>query len=136
MMASDINPMAAFVPFLDRAGWIDASISPLAGDASFRRYFRIACADGRKAMLMHAPPPYEDPKPFLDITRYLINNRFRAPEIYADDIDTGLLLLEDFGDCRMREHLDENPSEEHGIYGQAVDTLVSLGNAPVADVAP
>jgi N-acetylmuramate 1-kinase len=123
-------------PFLDAAGWRDASVSPLAGDASFRRYFRVGCGDGRKAMLMHAPPPHEDPKPFLDVTNYLLNNNFRAPIIHATDLNTGLVLLEDFGDNRMREHLDDHPSDEEAIYAHAVDTLVELAKAPVADIAP
>ena len=52
--------------FLDAAGWAGAALEPLAGDASFRRYFRLR--DGpRTAMLMDAPPPEEDPRPFLHV---------------------------------------------------------------------
>jgi N-acetylmuramate 1-kinase len=123
------------IPFLDGAGWSGALVSPLEGDASFRRYFRIGCED-RKAMLMHAPPPHEDPKPFVDVTRYLLANAFRAPAIYAEDLSDGLLLLEDFGDRRMREHLDDHPSDEHAVYRNAIDTLVKLEHAPAANIEP
>ena len=43
--------------FLERAGWAGAQVEPLAGDASFRRYFRVR-ANGQSAMLMDAPPPH------------------------------------------------------------------------------
>jgi hypothetical protein len=48
------------LPFIASAGWAGAHVDPLPGDASFRRYFRLGLGDAR-AMLMHAPPPQEDP---------------------------------------------------------------------------
>jgi N-acetylmuramate 1-kinase len=122
--------------FLDQIGWSGCTVVPLEGDASFRRYFRVAGNDDRRGMLMHAPPPHEDPKPFVDITHYLRAHNFRAPEIYGADLEHGFLLLEDFGDERMREHLDDHPEDEHAIYRQAIDTLVRLEAAPVANIAP
>jgi aminoglycoside/choline kinase family phosphotransferase len=127
---------AHIAQFLVDAGWGGASVNPLDGDASFRRYFRVKAPDQRNAMLMHAPPPHEDPKPFLHVTRYLLQNDFRAPEIFAEDVEQGLLLIEDFGDQRMREHIDAHPAAEHGIYTKAVATLTELAKAPVADVPP
>lgn len=122
--------------FLEAIGWGGACVTPLEGDASFRRYFRVAAHGGRKAMLMHAPPPHEDPGPFLDITYYLRTHDFRAPEIFGTDLNDGLVLLEDFGDQQMREHLDGNPADEDAIYRAAIDTLVRLEHVPVADIAP
>jgi N-acetylmuramate 1-kinase len=121
--------------FLDAAGWSGAQVEPLAGDASFRRYFRVRKAGGETAMLMDAPPPHEDPRPFLHVAKYLLANGFRAPAIYGEDLIRGLILIEDFGDERMREHLDDHPEDEAAIYRQAIDTLVALEKAPVANVA-
>ena len=56
--------------FLSAAGWGDAVIEPLAGDASFRRYERIVRGDAT-AVLMDAPPPKEDVRPFVAVTRHL-----------------------------------------------------------------
>lgn len=111
--------------FLTSAGWGDASIDPIPGDASFRRYFRIA--DGsRKAMLMYAPPPEEDPQPFLHVAGWLSANKQRAPEIYAEDAAQGWVLIEDFGNDRMRDWLDDNPGGEPKSYEAAIDALVDL----------
>ena len=67
-MATDMIPPAAAADFLAAHGWGGADILPVAGDASFRRYFRVV-APGRSAILMDAPPPHEDPRPFIAIAR-------------------------------------------------------------------
>ena len=135
-MTSDVTIPDVISPFLAHSGWANAALDAVPGDASFRRYFRLKKAEGQRAILMHAPPPYEDPQPFLDVTDYLRDNGFRAPEIYAADAGQGLILLEDFGDRRMREHLDAHPRDEDKIYRTAIDTLVRLEKAPVAAIAP
>ena len=123
-----IPPVAA-APFLAAAGWGDAQISPLAGDASFRRYFRVT-APGRRAVLMDAPPPHEDPRPFVEVARYLQAHGFAAPAILAADVEQGLVLLEDFGDARMAEVIAETPALEEGVYARAVDLLLDLASKP------
>jgi hypothetical protein len=132
----DMVPPAGLDEFLTRHGWNDANISPVAGDASFRRYFRVNSATRGKAILMDAPPPHEDPQPFLDIAQYLTGHQFRAPEIYGTDLTRGLVLLEDFGDRRMREHLDDHSEDEAEIYRAAIDTIVRLAGTPAAHAQP
>src|SRR5690606_40809750 len=78
--------------FLDTAGWGGARRSTLAGDASFRRYDRLV-GGPRPAVLMDAAPPKEDVRPFVAVARRLKALGFSAPEIYAEDIEHGLLLL-------------------------------------------
>lgn len=134
-MVADMIPPAAAPAFLARAGWGTAAIVPLAGDASFRRYFRVM--DGaRRAVLMDAPPPHEDPRPFIAIAEHLVEQGFAAPRILARDLSEGLVLIEDFGDLRVKEHLDDVPSEEIAVYRRAVDLLTDLHRLPAADVPP
>jgi aminoglycoside/choline kinase family phosphotransferase len=83
--------------FLQRAGWGEVPRQAMPGDASFRRYHRLTDA-GRRALLMDAPPPQEDVRPFLAVARLLQAQGFSAPAILAEDVEAGLLLLEDFGD--------------------------------------
>ncbi|MEH6789635.1 aminoglycoside phosphotransferase family protein [Parasphingorhabdus sp.] len=128
-----MKPPAAAAMFLKSSGWADAQLSPVAGDASFRRYFRVHDGD-RRAILMDAPPPHEDPRPFIAIAEHLKNTGFAAPEIFARDLTHGLVLLEDFGDQRMREHLDERPEKEEAIYRQVIDLLRQLHRHPAAPV--
>jgi len=115
--------------FLEGAGWGGAKVEPLVGDASFRRYFRVR-KDGRSAMLMDAPPPHEDPGPFLDVGTWLAEHGHRAPSIHAADRDRGLVLIEDFGPDRMRDWLDDNGHAEQETYERAIDALVRLHGSP------
>lgn len=115
--------------FLAQAGWSGAAIEPLAGDASFRRYFRIRKGE-KSAMLMDAPPPNEDPVPFLRAAKWLDANGMRAPYILAEDAPRGLVLLEDFGEARMRDYLDQWPGDEEAVYRGAVEALANLHRLP------
>lgn len=124
-MAAHMIPPAGAADFLAGLGWGGATILPLAGDASFRRYFRVV--DGaRRAVLMDAPPPHEDPRPFIEIAQWLVAHGFAAPKIHGIDLDQGLVLIEDFGDDRMREAVDADPSREQALYESAIDILVAL----------
>jgi aminoglycoside/choline kinase family phosphotransferase len=128
-MAAPMIPPDAAPAFLAAHGWAGCEILPLAGDASFRRYFRIV--DGaRRAVLMDAPPPHEDPGPFVAVAEWLIEAGLSAPAIFGRDLERGLLLIDDFGDDRLRETLDAAPDREFELYTLAVDLLVHLHTRP------
>ena len=128
-MAPTMKPPAHAPEFLAAFGWRGAEILPLAGDASFRRYFRVV--NGKKsAVLMDAPPPHEDPRPFVAVAEWLIGRGLSAPMVLARDLDKGLLLLDDFGDARLRETLDSEPARERDLYGLATEVLIHLHRHP------
>jgi len=135
-MASPMTPPPHASDFLAASGWEGAEILPLAGDASFRRYFRVV-QGSRTAVLMDAPPPHEDPQPFIAVAEWLISRGLTAPEILARDLDKGLLLLGDFGSARLRETLDTDPGRERELYELATDLLVELHrHPPMASLRP
>ena len=125
-MPDTITPQRnqAMVDFLARAGWGAARRGLLAGDASFRKYHRIDL-DGRRAVLMDAPPPMENVRPFLTIARHLLRLGLSAPKILAEDVEQGFLLLEDLGDDTYARKL-ANGADEAGLYALAVDLLIDL----------
>jgi len=125
--------------FLSDAGWGGSNIEPIPGDASFRRYFRIRKTDGTApstAMLMFAPPPEEDPKPFLKVATWLSEKGFRAPEVYHEIASEGWVLTEDFGDDRMREWIEFYPSGQLGAYTSAVEVLSKLSKCEPGPFPP
>lgn len=134
-MTPQMTPPRAARDFLDSHGWTGATILPLAGDASFRRYFRVM-EGTRHAVLMDAPPPHEDPRPFIGIAQWLVERGFRAPAIHAVDLDHGLVLIEDFGDARMRETIEADAGRTEGLYAAAVDVLVALHKQAPPDLRP
>lgn len=116
--------------FLERYGWGGARRGRLAGDASFRHYDRIE--DGsRRAVLMDAPPPKEDVRPFVAIARQLESLDYSAPRLLGVDEMHGLLLLEDLGDDTYTRLLARGHDEE-ALYRLAVDLLADLHHRPNA----
>jgi hypothetical protein len=87
-------------------------------------------------MLMDAPPPHEDPGPFLHVGKWLCAHGLRAPAIYAERPEQGLVLIEDFGNDRMRDWLDDNPHAEEAVYERAIDALVALHARPPGPFEP
>ena len=128
-MVPEMNPPPGAADFLAKLGWGEGEVLPLAGDASFRRYFRVA-DHGRSAILMDAPPPHEDPRPFIAVAEWLVEHGFPAPAIFGTDLDQGLVLIEDFGDARMRETVDAAPESLLRMYEAAVDILIRLRSEP------
>ena len=121
--------------FLNSQGWGDATRRPLAGDASFRRYERVCHPGGAQAVLMDAPPPQEDVRPFVRIARHLCSLGLSAPNILAADEDHGFLLLEDLGDDTYTRLLARN-HDERALYELATDALIHLNKRPVEDAVP
>ncbi|WP_454887042.1 aminoglycoside phosphotransferase family protein [Sphingomonas oryzagri] len=128
-------PPAHAPAFLAANGWAGADILPLAGDASFRRYFRVVLGD-RRAVLMDAPPEHEDVGPFLAIAGHLDTLGLSAPQSHAVDRAGGLLLLEDFGDRLVGPLLRAGAEGEALIYRDAIALLAGLIGQRVPEGLP
>lgn len=72
------------------------SLVPASTDASFRRYLRVQSATG-PLIVMDAPPPLEDVRPFVRVAGLLEGAGLHVPKILAQDTEHGFLLLEDLG---------------------------------------
>ena len=99
------------------------SLAPASGDASFRRYFRVAGQDG-SFIAMDAPPPNEDCRPFVRMSGILRGLGLNAPGVRAADLARGFLLLDDLGDRHYLDALDEDSAER--LYGDALAALVVI----------
>ncbi|MFQ5566040.1 MAG: aminoglycoside phosphotransferase, partial [Paracoccaceae bacterium] len=122
---------AELAAFLRAAGWPPEAARPLAGDASHRRYLRLAEAGRGGAVVMDAPPERgEDVRPFVAVTHWLREHGFSAPAIAAADAARGFLLLEDLGDALYTRLLAGVPEREAELYRVAVDLLGELAAIP------
>jgi len=86
------------------------SLELAAGDASFRRYYRLRLGGVAPRMLMDAPPPQEDTRPFTAIARDWREVGLPVPLLHAVDPDAGFIELEDLGDAPL--HLALGPADE------------------------
>ncbi|MDT8857577.1 phosphotransferase [Paracoccaceae bacterium Fryx2] len=122
--------------FLARSGWGDADRAFLAGDASDRSYDRLR-RGGQTAVLMDAPPGKgDDPAVFLRIAAHLRGLGLSAPEVLAQDLAHGFLLLEDLGDALYARLIPADPAAEMPLYAAATDVLVHLQAHPAPDGLP
>lgn len=98
-------------------------LAPAAADASFRRYFRISgLADGGTRIVMDAPPPQEDCRPYVRIAGMLREAGLNAPRIFAMDLDQGFLLIEDLGRQTYLQALTDANAD--ALFLPALDALV------------
>lgn len=125
---------AAIAHFLADAGWDGATETPLAGDASSRRYTRVRKSDDT-AVLMDTPGDRPGLERFIAVTQHLLVCGLSAPRLFARDVPQGLLLLEDFGDVLYPALLAQDPGREGALFAAATDVLVALHAYPPA-IAP
>jgi hypothetical protein len=111
----------------------DFELTPASEDASFRRYFRVRYDDHTR-IVMDAPPDKENVRPFIDIARRLESVGLHAPHIYEIDLEQGFLLLSDLGSSSYLSQLNNDSVDR--LYGDALDALVRMQDAPVRDLPP
>jgi aminoglycoside/choline kinase family phosphotransferase len=98
------------------------TLAPASEDASFRRYFRARLADGRSVIAMDAPPEQEDCRPFVRVARLMAAAGVHVPEILAEDLAQGFLLLSDLGDTTYLAALNDDNAAD--LMRDATDALL------------
>ncbi|WP_229426579.1 tRNA (adenosine(37)-N6)-threonylcarbamoyltransferase complex ATPase subunit type 1 TsaE [Microvirga alba] len=143
--------LKAFQTLVIRSGWQDAARLPMPGDASvIRSYERLVKPNGETALLMISPPrpigpavrrgkPYttiaklaETVNAFVAMDKGLRALGFSAPRIYGEDLNVGLLLIEDLGNEPVVD--DNGPIPER--YAEATRVLVRLHGTTLPQVLP
>ena len=110
--------------------WLRASLdgepfdlAPASEDASFRRYFRVTTARGTR-IVMDAPPHQEDCRPFVKVAQLFRQAGVNVPEVLAEDIENGYLLLTDLGSTMYAQALNDSTAAH--LYDAATDALVRI----------
>ena len=114
-------------------GQASPALQPASADASFRRYFRMS-ARGRSYVVMDAPPSQGDCGPFLRVAALLKEAGLHAPEILAQDLQRGFLLLEDLGPQTYLDVLDESNADR--LFSDAISALILWQRATREAVLP
>ncbi|MGE0799821.1 MAG: aminoglycoside phosphotransferase family protein [Lautropia sp.] len=137
-----LAPLTAWLATLaDRFGLAIDTLAPASNDASFRRYFRLRGlrlpGGATTAIVMDAPPPQEDCRPFVHAAEVLGASGASVPVIHAADLAAGFLLLSDFGTTTYLARLDAaGAGAAPQLYGDATAALVRIQAASRAGVFP
>ena len=108
-------------------------LTTASADASFRSYYRVATPHGNY-ILMDAPTEHEDCRPFIHVLKLLARQDIHVPQLYAQDLAVGLLLLEDLGDELLLDVL--NDDNVFTLYGQAIDSLIKIQSTTPSEHIP
>lgn len=111
--------------FLAKHGFASADVTFVAGDASFRKYYRVTVGE-QSFILMDAPPADEDVVPFVGVANCLLGFDYSVPTIFQMDKEYGFLLLGDLGDDSFNIMMARDTECEVMLYENAVDLLVDL----------
>jgi aminoglycoside/choline kinase family phosphotransferase len=112
----------------------DAAFAPASADASFRRYFRATAADGRSWIVMDAPPAREDCRPFLKVGALLDAAGVTVPQVLAQDLEQGFLLLSDLGRQTYLDVIDDANAD--ALFAPAIEALIRWQRASQPGVLP
>lgn len=104
------------------------TLTPASSDASFRRYFRWE-AEGRSLILMDAPPPQEDCRPFVNVAALLATAGVHVPRVLASDLERGFLLLDDLGRQTYLDVIDNTNAD--ALFNDAVGALLAFQQLPL-----
>jgi N-acetylmuramate 1-kinase len=119
--------------------WLDAhvgnayTLAPASADASFRRYFRVTTAEGTR-IAMDAPPPREDCRPFVKVAALMREAGVHVPQVLAQDIERGFLLLTDLGNTTYLSTLRADNAD--ALFSDAIEALIRWQLASRAGVLP
>lgn len=137
-MSHDDARLALVLDWLARDVRLDVErIEPASSDASFRRYFRVFHRHGT-LVVMDAPPPREDVRPYIKVSGMLEALGIHVPRIHESDERRGLLLLEDLGATPYLSRLKAGADPE-ALYGDALDALADIqarGREAASALAP
>ncbi len=128
------NQVCAWLATLATPALVVSSLRPASADASFRRYFRIDAVDGASYIVMDAPPPQEDVRPFIKVAELFGATGVTVPTVLAQDVEQGFLLLSDLGATTYLQLLNNDTA--HKLYLDAIDALVLLQVQSQPDVLP
>ena len=100
-----LTQLADWLSGLQTPATVAASLRPASADASFRRYFRVDTPGGQSLIVMDAPPPQEDVRPFVKVAELFSATGVSVPAILAKDTERGFLLLSDLGSTTYLQQL-------------------------------
>lgn len=118
-----------------RHGLQPETLRPASSDASFRRYFRVT-ADRGSMIVMDAPPPMEDVRPYVRVAALLAAGGVHVPQVFDCDEQQGFVLLSDLGSTTYLQAITAQPDRADALMREALSALVALQRIDAAGTVP
>ena len=115
----------------ENLGNIEYSLTPVSGDASFRRYFRLTNSN-YKYIAVDSPPDKESNDKFVNVTHLLEAEGLPVPHIHYSSLDLGFFLLSDLGNKLLLDVLDD--SNVDSLYKKALSALIIMQQTPATSL--
>jgi aminoglycoside/choline kinase family phosphotransferase len=137
----DVQRQAAFTRWLesiaDAHGLLPQTLAPASADASFRRYLRVGTATGN-CIVMDAPPPHEDVRPFVHVAQLIRDAGLNGPQVLEADMVQGFVLLSDLGNRLYLPALQQaDAAQADALMRDAIGALVRWqSQVPVQSLPP
>ena len=104
---------------------MESKILPIAGDASFRKFYRLKIKKKSKIIIFASKGKYINLVAYSAVNNFLINNKILAPKLYDYNLQKGLLVVEDFGNTTFNKILIKKKNKLH-VYKKLVDLLIKI----------
>ena len=104
---------------------MESKILPIAGDASFRKFYRLKLKKKSKIIIFASKDKYTNLVAYSAVNNFLRNNRILAPKLYEHNLSKGILIIEDFGDTTFNKILVKKNSK-FPAYKKLVDLLIKI----------
>ena len=118
--------------WLESIDWQNYSIEVASSDASFRSYYRIY-KENKSYILMDSSLDLDSLLPFVDINHRLSQSKVKAPQIIAQNIQKGYLILEDFGDTHYLDILTKDNYQQ--LYQKAIQEIIKMQKSDISNLS-
>jgi aminoglycoside/choline kinase family phosphotransferase len=108
---------------VENLGNVEYTLTPVSGDASFRRYFRLVTPQAQY-IAVDSPPDKESNDAFVNVTHLLGAEGLSVPHIFYSSLDFGFFLLSDLGDRLFLDSL--NKENASNLYQKALNALIII----------
>ena len=102
-----------------------SKILPIAGDASFRKFYRLKLKKKNKIIVFASREKYSNLVAYSAINKFLILNKILAPKLYEHNFKKGILIIEDFGNTNFKKILIKKKNKLL-VYKKLVDLLIKI----------
>jgi len=104
---------------------MQSKIRPIAGDASFRKFYRLILNKSSKIIVLAEKEKYKNLIIYSTINKFLRDNGIFAPRVFTQDYEKGIMIMEDFGDLTFHKIL-LGKRNKLSVYKKLVDLLIKI----------